>query len=162
MSEDGPPKSSKRKSTTLHNFFQAVPKKIITEADIASNDSKLTLKSDGVDEQLKIEALPSPMVKNSDGTTPLDPAVHTVRNPAADFGLQYDIGNFVGARPDDHTVVGLLEHHWMPPQGYSFPFSEHNKGQTVERRYVRSDHLLKYPWLVVSDAKAGVGGECYK
>ncbi|KAM7286160.1 hypothetical protein ISCGN_033044 [Ixodes scapularis] len=156
QSEDGPPKSSKRKSTTLHNFFQAVPKKIITEADIASNDSKLTLKSDGVDEQLKIEALPSPMVKNSDGTTPLDPAVHTVRNPAADFGLQYDIGNFVGARPDDHTVVGLLEHHWMPPQGYSFPFSEHNKGQTVERRYVRSDHLLKYPWLVVSDAKAGL------
>ena len=133
-----------------------MPKKIVTEADIASNDSKLTLKSDGVDEQLTIEALPSPMVENSDGTTPLAPAVHTLRNPAADFGLQYDIGNFVGARPDDHTVVGLLECHWMPPQGYSFPFSEHNKGQTVERRYVRSDHLLKYPWLVVSDAKAGL------
>ncbi|CAN7948635.1 unnamed protein product, partial [Ixodes hexagonus] len=70
--------------------------------------------------------------------------------------LKYDIGDFIEKRPDDHTIAGLLERHWIPPNGYSFPCSLHNKGKTQARRYVRREHLEKYPWLVLSDVKAGL------
>lgn len=49
-----------------------------------------------------------------------------------------------------------MESPWQPPENYQFPFSVHKKGGTYERRFVRRDHLLKYPWLVISPIEKGL------
>ncbi|CAN7979935.1 unnamed protein product, partial [Ixodes pacificus] len=69
----------------------------------------------------------------------------------------FDVGNFAGkGRPDDFTLSQLLENNWQAPKGYVYPSSQHKKKGKVENRFVREEHLSKYPWLVVSDVKRGL------
>lgn len=50
----------------------------------------------------------------------------------------------------------LLENHWKPPNGYSYPFSTHKKKGYIEKRYVKKEHLDKYFWLVLSKSYEGL------
>ena len=47
----------------------------------------------------------------------------TVTVSASCVVTEYDIGNFIGCEIDDFTKYQLLENHWKPPSGFSFPFS---------------------------------------
>ena len=74
------------------------------------------------------------------------------------FVGDYDIGYFAGRidEIDDFTRYSILENHWKPPKGFSFPFSIHNKQGGQEKRYVNQSHLDKYPWLVFSRSTSGL------
>lgn len=37
-----------------------------------------------------------------------------------------DVALHIGTKPSDRLFGLILESHWEPPAGYSFPFSEHN------------------------------------
>jgi len=51
----------------------------------------------------------------------------TVTVSASGIVTEYDIGNFIGRETDDFTKYQLLENHWKPLSGFSFPFSVHKK-----------------------------------
>ena len=74
----------------------------------------------------------------------------------------YDLGecNLMTLTPSQRFK--LATQHTKPPVGYKFPFSfkkAKNKktGEIIEeKRYVRQEHLERYPWLVFSRAKLGL------
>lgn len=78
--------------------------------------------------------------------------VETNENEVA---IRLDIGNFVGISVDDLTLMKLLQNPWVPPPGYKFPYSTHNKKGKEEKRYAGQQHLNQFQWLVFSKAKRG-------
>jgi hypothetical protein len=71
--------------------------------------------------------------------------------------LTNDIGNFIGKDVDDHTKMSLLEHPWIPPQNYCFPYSTRTVSGKVVKNYVKMSHLEAHKeWLVYSDVKKGL------
>lgn len=69
---------------------------------------------------------------------------------------RYDIGNYLGKIIDDHTKRLLLQSPWIPPPGYNFPYSEHNKKGKIEKRYINHSHLQSFSWVVFSESQKGL------
>ncbi|KAF0733666.1 protein FAM200B-like [Aphis craccivora] len=70
----------------------------------------------------------------------------------------YDIGSYIqkNITLNDHIKYNLLVSHWKPPKNFDFPFSTHNKKGKEEKRFLRTNHLEKYSWLVYSKASKSV------
>jgi len=73
--------------------------------------------------------------------------------------MSSDIGLYIGEgepRPDDEIIARLLKNQWKPPAGYQYPFSQHKKSDSVKRRYIGSQHLEQYPWVMLSHSRQGL------
>jgi len=70
----------------------------------------------------------------------------------------YDIGSYLqkNITLNDHIKYNLLVSHWKPPKKFDFPFSIHNKKGKEEKRFLRTNHLEKYSWLVYSKVSKGL------
>ena len=71
----------------------------------------------------------------------------------------YDIGNYIAGREfekDNNLKLKLLNEHWTPPRNFQYPYSTRLSHGKQEKRFLRNDHLLKFPWLVFSPEKKGL------
>lgn len=68
----------------------------------------------------------------------------------------FDIGLHVGSQISEFTSFGILQNHWEPPKGYTFPFSVHNKGGKEIKRFLGRNHIESKHWLVLSDVHKGL------
>ncbi|CAF3302063.1 unnamed protein product [Rotaria sp. Silwood2] len=73
--------------------------------------------------------------------------------------LKNDIGNYINNRltlTDDLRYL-LLTQHFIPDEKFKWPFIERKTNNTVEKRFLRPNHLNdNKPWLVYSPSKAGL------
>lgn len=76
----------------------------------------------------------------------------TTENVILDIGIVLSSKSTI----DDFTKKQLLENHWKPPIGYTFPYSNHTKNGTLGKRFLKQEHLNKYFWLVLSPSAGGV------
>lgn len=67
-----------------------------------------------------------------------------------------DIGRFMDQILSDSEKKRLLNDPFCPPLNYRFPYSEHNKGNKVVKRYINQSHLDAYSWLVFSPSEQGL------
>lgn len=63
---------------------------------------------------------------------------------------------YVGKSIDDETKYKLLRNAWAPDKNFPMPFATRNVKDKVEKRYLRHEHLEKYPALVLSPSKGGL------
>ncbi|CAF3377696.1 unnamed protein product, partial [Rotaria sp. Silwood2] len=73
--------------------------------------------------------------------------------------LKNDIGHYVKDRLtlSDEVRYLLLTQHFVPGEKFKWPFVERNINNTIERRFLRPNHLSNNkPWLVYSPSKAGL------
>jgi hypothetical protein len=73
--------------------------------------------------------------------------------------LKNDIGNYIDNRLtlSDELRYLLLTQHFIPDEKFKWPFVERKTNNTVEKRFLRQNHLNdNKPWLVYSPSKAGL------
>lgn len=59
-----------------------------------------------------------------------------------------DIGYFVNGSKtaDDYIKCLIIKRYNLPESNICWPYSNHNKKGKIEKRYLRKNHLVKYPW----------------
>jgi hypothetical protein len=73
--------------------------------------------------------------------------------------MKNDIGNYINDRLSlsDELRYLLLTQHFSPDKNFKWPFTERRTKNTIEKRFLRLDHLEENkPWLVYSLSKAGL------
>ncbi|KAL4153163.1 hypothetical protein QTP88_000996 [Uroleucon formosanum] len=70
-------------------------------------------------------------------------------NTEINLNKKLDIGDFLNSNLHINNIFKkqLLEDHWRPLNKNNFPFSTHKKCGSIEKRYVKLEHLEKYFWL---------------
>lgn len=67
-----------------------------------------------------------------------------------------DIGMHVGQHVDDDKKLKLLTTSWTPPPNFVWPHSTRKTNGKEEKRYLRKEHLEKYPCVVYSESENGL------
>jgi hypothetical protein len=73
--------------------------------------------------------------------------------------LKNDVGNYINNRLtlSDEVRYLLLTQHFVPDENFKWPFIERKIKNTIDRRFLRQNHLNdNKPWLVYSPSKAGL------
>ena len=86
---------------------------------------------------------------------PPDPPQNAVSKFDIGHYFQYNICGESIVVSDDMKVK-LLEQHWQPGQDYPMPFSTRTVQGIPEKRFLRLDHLKKFPYAVYSHVKQGL------
>lgn len=72
----------------------------------------------------------------------------------------YDIGKVVHLKSvsdlNHDDKYNYLKHTWSPPFGYNLPYSEHNKNDKVEKRYLGLNHINSFEWVAFSHIFQGL------
>lgn len=116
-----------------------------TPADISAQTSDVLLASSSIDNAFSDDRLSNLIVEDSS-------ILHSCE-------LKNDIGNYLSNRLSlsDELRYLLLTQHFVPDKKFKWPFVERRTKSTIEKRFLRENHLEdNKPWLVYSPSNAGL------
>ncbi|XP_060862053.1 uncharacterized protein LOC132945023 [Metopolophium dirhodum] len=139
---------SKRKNVDITHFFK---KKSATSASTVENDDRTTEENKN---RIAVDSSESSLSSKEK----IELNICQPLNTEINLNKKLDIGDFLNSNLHINNIFKkqLLEDHWRPLNKNNFPFSTHKKCGSIEKRYVKLEHLEKYFWLVISKSMNGL------